>query len=241
MTDDTKSNMEEEKHKIVFFDMEGTLFRPWGFHADGSPSVSAWGLLARAMGPEVDAAENENYKKWQRGEYETYIPWMEDTSRVFKNAGMTKNFFHEVIHSMNYFPGVKETIGTLHDRGIRTGVITGGFHEHAGRAVEELGLHHAFASSRFFWDEQGALSHWEFEEYGLEGKVVAARQIAEHYGLSLQDCAFVGDGSNDVHIASSVGTSIAFNGEKALQDVATYAINQEKGNEDFRAILEYLL
>lgn len=107
--------------------------------------------------------------------------------------------------------------------------------------VRDCGVHHVYASCKFFWDEKGALSHWEFEEYGLEGKVAAAREIAARLRAPLEDCAFVGDGSNDVHVARAVGVSIAFNGDKEMQDVATHCVNQKRGKEDFRAVLEYLL
>ncbi|MBI4599455.1 HAD family phosphatase [Candidatus Uhrbacteria bacterium] len=231
----------ENNIKIVLFDMEGTLFKGVGIRADGSRSVSAWALLAERMGPAVNAAEFEHYKKWRRGEYASYLPWMEDTSALFKKEGITKDFFDQTINSMGYVSGVKETFTALHGSGIRTGVITGGFYEQAEKAMKELGLGHARASSRFFWDEHGVLSHWEFEEHGLEGKIRAAQEIAAHYGVPLKDCAFVGDGDNDVHVAKAVGTSIAFNGEEKLRQVATHAVDQEKGKEDFRVILDYLL
>lgn len=233
--------MDNRKPKLVFFDMEGTLFREVGTHYDGTRSVSAWPLLAEKMGPKANAAETENYKKWKRGEYSSYIPWMQDTSTVFKQEGLTRKFFYETIESIPYVPGVKETFDMLHKSGVQTGIITGGFHEHAQRVVRDCGVHHVYASCKFFWDEEGSLSHWEFEEYGLEGKVVAAREIAARHGVPLEDCAFVGDGSNDVHVARAVGVSIAFNGDKELQDVATHCVTQDKGKEDFRAVLEYLL
>jgi len=231
----------QKKIQIVFFDMEGTLFKGFGKRADGAPSTSAWALLAEKMGPAVNAVEFEHYQKWKRGEYVSYLPWMEDTSALFKRAGMTKEFFDAIISSIEYFPGVKDTLDTLHTAGMRTGLITGGFYEHAERAVRELGLHHVYASCRYFWDENGNLSRWELEENGLQGKISAAQRIASLYDVALENCAFVGDGSNDAHVAGSVGTSVAFNGEEALRRVTTHEVNQEKGKEDFRAVLEYLL
>jgi len=230
-----------EKKKVVFFDMEGTLFQGVGKRFDSSASTSAWALLAERMGPEVDAAEFEHYKKWKRGEYENYLPWMEDTSKLFRRHSMSKKFFHDVIDSIDYFSGVREAVAALHEHGYRSAVITGGFHEQVQRAVQDLGIHHSYASCKYFWDEEGLLKDWEFSEHGLEGKVNAASEVAAQYGVSLSECAFVGDGSNDVHIARAVGISVAFNGEKALQDVATHSVNQEKGKEDFRAVLEYLM
>lgn len=65
--------------------------------------------------------------------------------------------------------------------------------------------------------------------------------LADQYGVSLEECAFVGDGSNDIHIAKAVGMSVAFNGEAELRNVSTHAVVQKIGSEDFRAVLDYLL
>jgi phosphoserine phosphatase len=229
------------KKKIVLFDLEGTLFPGVGMRADGTPSVSTWALLAEKMGPAVNAVEYEHYLKWKRGEYASYLPWMEDTSALFKREGMTREFFDTTIKELEYFPGVKDVFDTLHASGFLTGVVTGGFYEHAVRTSNELGVRHVYASCRYFWDDEGKLSHWELEENGLTGKVRAAEKIAEHYGASLRDCSFVGDGDNDVYIAKAVGTSVAFNGFPELKKVTTYSIEQEKGKEDFCAILPHLL
>lgn len=221
--------------------MEGTLFGSVGRRADGTKALSAWPLLAEALGPHVIKADFAYYQKWLRGEYPNFVPWMEDTSTLFKTHGLTRAVFDAVIQSIEYFFGVKEVCDALHSNNVRTAVITGGFYEQAERASRDLGIHHIRASCRFFWDEKDALSHWELEEHGLEGKVDAAKSIAAQHNVSLEECCFVGDGANDVHIARAVGTSIAFNGEDALRAVTTHMISQPEDALDFRAVLEYLL
>lgn len=96
--------MDNRNPKLVFFDMEGTLFCEVGTHYDGTRSVSAWPLLAEKMGPKASAAETENYKKWKRGEYLSYIPWMRDTSSVFKQEGLTRDFLMKRLNRFPMFP-----------------------------------------------------------------------------------------------------------------------------------------
>ena len=72
-----------------------------------------------------------------------------------------------------------------------------------------------------------------------EGKLDFMKLIMKEHGLTKEECAFVGDGKNDVPFAKAVGLSIAFNGTPELQEVCTYSINQKEGKEDFSAILKY--
>jgi len=82
--------------------------------------------------------------------------------------------------------------------------------------------------------------HWNLLPCDYEGKVDFMRLIMKEHGLSPEECAFVGDGVNDIFLAKEVGTSISFNGAEELQRVSTYSINQQEGKEDFMEILKYL-
>ena len=54
------------------------------------------------------------------------------------------------------------------------------------------------------------------------------------YRLTEEECAFIGDGANDVPIASSVGTSVAYNGHPSLTAVTGHAIS------DFEQLLSII-
>ena len=64
--------------------------------------------------------------------------------------------------------------------------------------------------------------------------------IIKEHGLKKEECAFVGDGKNDIFLAKEVGLSKAFNGPKELQEACTHSINQEDGHEDFTEILKII-
>jgi phosphoserine phosphatase len=92
----------------------------------------------------------------------------------------------------------------------------------------------------YFWDDNDSLVHWNLLPGDFDGKIDFMKLLAKEYGISKENCIFVGDGENDRGLAANVEISIAFNGHAQLQEVATYSVNQEYGSEDFRAILPYL-
>ncbi len=226
--------------KIVFFDMEGTIFRKVVKSTNGNTAPSAWTLIAAHLGKDALAEEEATKVKWNGGGYSGYVDWMEDTIRIHQKYGLTKDFYDKVMSGVEYHPGVKETFEILRGKGIRTGLVSGGFKSQADRAVRDLKINHAFAACEYFWDGDGKLVHWNLLPADFEGKVDFMMLIMKEHGISPRDAAFVGDGKNDVHFAKAVGTSVAFNAAKELQDVSTFSVNQPEGREDFRAILPLL-
>jgi phosphoserine phosphatase len=104
----------------------------------------------------------------------------------------------------------------------------------------DLKIDHAFAACEYFWNESGKLLHWNLLPCDYEGKLDFMQLIIKEHGLTAGECAFVGDGRNDINFAKAVGLSIAFNAAAELQEASSHSINQESGKEDFRAILHYI-
>ncbi len=230
----------KRKIKLVFFDMEGTLFEKVIQTPTDNTSPSAWTLIAQHLGKKALKEEDKTKEKWTSGMYESYVGWMEDTIKIHQKYGLTKQFFEKVMSLVMYHKGVKETFEELGKRDYRTVLISGGFKAQADRAQKDLKINHAFSACEYFWDKKGKLIHWNLLPCDYEGKVDFMRLIIREYGLKPEECAFVGDGKNDVYLAKEVGISIAFNASFELEKNSTYVINQPKGKEDFFAILKYL-
>jgi len=230
----------EERIKLLFVDMEGTLFRKAIKIARGNTAPSAWTLIARHLGEDALREEDETKERWTAGKYKGYVEWMEDTIKIHRKYGLTKSFFEKVVGSVEYHTGVKETFKVLKKKGYRTALISGGFKANADRAQRDLKIDHAFSACEYLWDKDGKIEHWNLLPCDYAGKVDFMKLIMKEYGLSPEECAFVGDGKNDVFLAKEVGMSIAFNGAEELQRVSTYSINQPEEEEDFREILKYL-
>jgi hydroxymethylpyrimidine pyrophosphatase-like HAD family hydrolase len=82
--------------------------------------------------------------------------------------------------------------------------------------------------------------HWNLLPSDFTGKIDFMRFIMKAYRVRARECAFIGDGDNDVPMAEKVGLSIAFNAQSKLREVCTHMIDQPQGEENFHAVAEYL-
>jgi len=160
--------------------------------------------------------------------------------QIHKKYSLTKQLFTDILESVEYHKGVKETFQELNKKGYITALVSGGFKAQADRAQKDLKIKHSFAACEYFWDKEGKLAHWNLLPCDYEGKVGFIQLIMKEHGLSSEECAFVGDGVNDVYLSKEVGIGISFNGAEELQRVSNHSINQEEGKENFTEILKYL-
>lgn len=230
-----------DRIKLVFCDMEGTLFKKLYKDSKGNTAPSAWTLLAEHLGPEALAKDEATKDIWNEGGFAGYVEWMEASIKNHKEHGLTREFFESVMARISYNPGVKEAFEEFKRRGYRTALISGGFKAQADRAQKDLKIDHSFAACEYFWNDRGAIEHWNLLPCDYEGKVDFMKLIMQEHGLKAEECAFIGDGRNDIPLAKAVGTSIAFNAAPKLQEAATNTINQPEGQEDFKEVLDYLL
>lgn len=226
--------------KLIFFDMEGTIFKKAVPLNKTNVAPSAWYLIAEGLGPEALKEEKKTQDKSNNGKYSGYIEWMEETIMIHKKYRLTREIFFKVIDSIDYNNGVKEVFSKINNKNIPTCLISGGFKNQADKAVRDLKIKHSFIACEYFWDKDGLLYHWNLLPGDNQGKLAFMKMLIAEYGISNANCAFVGDGDNDVTIAKEVGISIAFNAQEKLRQVATYSIEQPDGSEDFKSILKYL-
>jgi phosphoserine phosphatase len=233
--------MTREYPRIVFLDMEGTLLQKAYHVDDGAVAPSAWTVLAQALGEECLAAENATKIRWRAKEYSGYLEWMRKTIEIHQQFGLTERVFREVMNSVPFMPNVEASLQRIHSQRAVTAVVTGGFKALADRVQRRLRIHHSFAACEYFFDaETGLIDHFNLLPGDEAGKVDFMNLTCREYGVDPHDCPFIGDGMNDVHLARMGGFSIAFNAQKELSAVATAAISQAPGTEDFMVAAEVL-
>ncbi len=218
-------------------DLEGTLLRK-AIHLDnGKVPPSAWTLLAEHLGPDALRDEEETKDRWLKGDYKSYIEWMQDTIRIHQRYGLTADTFAQVMDTVEEIPGAREAVSLFHQHGAVTAIISGGFKALADRIQRNLKIEHALTGCEYFFNPNtGLLEHWNLLPTDYEVKVDFMRLLMKEYKVRKEECVFVGDGQNDVWMAKEVGLSIAFNAHPDLERVCTYVIDQPPGHEDFRAV-----
>ncbi|UJF22040.1 HAD family hydrolase [Shewanella sp. OMA3-2] len=213
--------------KMFFFDMEGTLLKKNSHFDNGKVAPSAWTVLAKIISNECYLEEEDSKDKWLNGYYSSYTSWMMDTIRIQMKHGMRKNHLDQVIQTAEFHQGAYELIDYLKNQGIVTVLISGGFKELANIAQVELKIDHAYSACEYFFDSDGKVKHFNLLPTDEEGKLIFMQHLAQEYNVALDECAFIGDGKNDVYLAKACGTSIAFNAQSELKAVCNIVVEQE--------------
>jgi phosphoserine phosphatase len=216
--------------KIIFFDLEGTLI----LNRDHRTNSSLWGCIPQVLGEDAIKNDEKLYAKWKAGGYRNYVAWCDESMSYFRKHGLTKKIFRKLLDEAVVREGVEETIHELHKRGIVTAIVSGGFQQQAARLQIELGIKHAFTAVQIYWKDDGTVAGWNSLPGDNEGKMEFVELMRKEFGFSIDECAFVGNGENDVHIAKHVGISFAVpDAHDALKKASTHTIN------DMRDVLKY--
>ena len=225
--------------RIIFLDLEGTLLRKDIQLDNGRVAPSAWTVLAKKLGDECYRAEEQTKDKWLSGGYQGYLDWMRESVELHRKYGLTKSVYEELLASSEFVPGAENAIRYFKSKNSITAIVTGGFKGLADKAQKAFQIDHAFSGCEYFFnDESGLIEHFNLLPADEEGKVDFMKLVAREHGVSPADCAFVGDGKNDVHLARTVGFSVAFNAQMELREVADKVIDQPAGQEDWTAVID---
>jgi len=207
--------------RLVVFDADGTL----------TQHSSIWWRLHEVFGTTREG--KLYYDRFFAGEI-TYDEWADLDAALWK--GRPLSIVEQVVRETELVPGAKETVSELHDAGIRTAILSGGLDILANDISRRLGIDYVLTNRLIHRD--GVLTGEVESLVGWGDKDRAVRTIAKHFGVSLRDTAFVGDGRNDVSAMAVVGLAIAFMPE--TEEVARAADVVVREN-DLRAILPHVI
>ncbi|MBI2143095.1 HAD family phosphatase [Candidatus Woesearchaeota archaeon] len=220
--------------KIVFFDMDGVLFDVGYFEHRRKVGASSWKAVAEAAGT---VEEEEILKqRWISGELKHFIEWMDETVKLYRKHGLTREKFEKALDSIPLMPGARKALAGIKRKGYVTAVITGSFHHLAKRAKLELGIDYIVAACDLIFDKKGRLVDWVFFPCDYEGKVKFFEAIIAGLKIRPEEAAVVCDGVNDIPIAKECGLAIAFNARKELKEHCDISIDKK----DLREILKHL-
>jgi phosphoserine phosphatase len=150
--------------------------------------------------------------------------------------GLSHTDAKEVAQNLPLMPGAEEAVKTLKDHGLKIAIITNGYYITTGALKEKLGVDYVFANELLF--EEGVATGKVLENISdADAKVHALREIIQVEGISLDQCAVVGDGINDYVMIKQAGLGIAFNADPMLRHVADVVIEER----DLRAIVPEIL
>jgi phosphoserine phosphatase len=200
---------------LVCFDMEGTLL-------DGETLDT---LAARA-GVEGEVRRITELAMGGRMDFRQAVE-----ARLSLLRGMPVAEVVDVADSLPLMPGAEELIARLKERGVMTGMVTGGFSLVADRVAERLGLD--FCVSNEIHEKDGALTGgFELAVSGNKGEIM--REQARRLGAGRVFA--VGDGANDIGMIRAADVGIAFCAKPVLEKEAAHCVKEK----DMMRILKIL-
>lgn len=206
--------------RLVVFDVDGTL----------TTHNSSWERLHQVFGVEEEG--KKYYADYFAGKI-NYQEWADLDAGLW--AGKPLSLIEEIARESVLVPSAKETVDALKKRGVQVAILSGGIDILANRVAERVGIDYVLVNK--VHHENGVLTGEVEVLVGWGGKAIEIRQITEHFGVTLSETAFVGDGKNDIPVFGVVGLSIAFNPEH--EEVAA-AADVTIRDLDLRLILSHI-
>ena len=145
--------------------------------------------------------------------------------RVALLSGLRTTIFDEIYKEIHLTNGATGLIETLHGRGWKVGVVSGGFHEIVDKLAVDLKLDYVFANRLAV--QEGYLTG---ETYGTivdkSFKLERLKQWAKENKLDLSEVVAVGDGANDIPMLNAAGLGIAFCANQEVKAAVAYHIDK---------------
>src|SRR5262245_54547340 len=105
--------MGSSPRRLLVLDVEGTLFANTVTLPETSLSSTIWQALAHELGPSAVAEEVETHRRWERGEYPSYLNWMVATIDIHRRYGLRADAFKRIIADASYNPGVQDALSRI--------------------------------------------------------------------------------------------------------------------------------
>src|SRR3989344_6057979 len=213
------------KYKLVCFDLDSTLIDNLKF---------SWQLFHDYF--ETDKHRRDDAKNRFYSKEISYKEWAEHDIGMWKEKNAKKEDFFKALEGLKLMEGALETLRELKQGGAKLAIISGSLNVLLEKFIPnyEDYFDDVFIS-RIYFDENGYISEIEATEFDIDAKALALKKIAEREGISLKECAFVGDYLNDIKVMQEAGLGIAFN---CLNEEVKKAADIVIEKKDLREILK---
>lgn len=202
--------------RLVMLDMDSTLIVQevidlLAAKAGVAEEVSA--ITQKAMAGEMDFAQSLQ-------------------ARVSLLAGLNESMLSEVRSEITLTQGAEKLIQTLHLKGHKVGVVSGGFIDVIEPILKELKID--FYRANKLQILNGELTgKLEGEIIDRAAKLEALVEFAKNEGVQMSQTVAIGDGANDLDMIESAGLGVAFNAKPKVAAAAATTIS----GSDLSAVL----
>ncbi len=204
--------------KLVVFDLDNVLI-----------DTETIDEIAKINGNEKEISDITLQAMQGKIPFETSI-----RQRVKKLEGISTDEIDEKMDNISLNPGAVETATELKKRGYKIAIITGSFDVIALRVKEWINADYAFYNTLEVKD--GKLTGEVSGPLVTQNKIDVLRDLVDELGITLDECATIGDGANDLEMIKNAKIGIAYNAKPILKENADIEINEK----DLRKVLDIM-
>ena len=204
--------------KLVVFDLDNVLI-----------DTETIDEIAKIKGIEEEISDITLQAMQGKIPFETSI-----RQRVKKLEGISTSDIDEAMDKISLNPGAVETATELKKQGYKIAIITGSFDVIALKVKELINADYAFYNTLEVDD--GKLTGEVSGPLITQNKVDVLRQLVGEIGITLDECATIGDGANDLEMIKNAKIGIAYNAKPILKENADVQINEK----DLRKVLDIM-
>lgn len=154
--------------------------------------------------------------------------------RVKKLEGISTDEIDEKMNNISLNPGAKQTATQLKEWGYKIAIITGSFDVIALKVKEWIGADYAFYNT--LETKDGKLTGEVSGPLVTQNKIDVLRELVDELGITLDECATIGDGANDLEMIKHAKIGIAYNAKPIVKEHADIQINEK----DLRKVLDIM-
>lgn len=183
---------------MIIFDMDGVIFEGDNFWLD----------LHKIYGTKKEALELAD--KYLYSNSEADYEYLSTYTANVLWRGKPASEYYSLIKERSYQPGVYELFDFIHQKNIRTAIISSGSYELALRAKQELGIDEIRANHLIVSDSKISGVSVMVPD---NNKSRIGKDVMQKFKIKSKNVAFVGDTSSDTSLARIVGFPIAYNSQ----------------------------
>ena len=214
-------------YKLVLFDLDGTII---------DEIVFIWQTIHDYLG--TDQNVRDEYRQRFLNKEITYDEWAVHDIEMWKSYGATKKQLMAAIEPLKLMNGALETIKELKKRGLKLAIVSGSLNIALEKVLPDYEQYFDDVFINYIdFNIDGTIKGVKSTDFDFEHKAKALRVLCERENIEPEECVFVGDHDNDVHIAEKAGLAIAFNSKSEKLNKVCDVVIKEK---DLRKVLEHI-